>query len=547
MKFKRMGVTLLGVTIAFLLGLATAGASPQPPRIVHPLLDIAPAHTFVVTKTTDSGDNTHAGSGTLRWALVSANNSSGFDLIVFNLPGKGVQTIKVKNYFPDITDNAGVMIDGTQSDDQIEIDGSGVNNHHGLSIVSSNNVIKGLTINGVKGGGAGIAIQNGASNNLIIGNRIGTNSAGTAANGNNSAIYINHANGNIIGGINGVNPGGACTGDCNLLSGNRLHGIVVSNSSNTRLIGTFSGVNSKGTGAIPNTDDGILLSNSNNNTIGGAVAQRNIIAANHTINIEVGNSGSHNNTIQGNYIGTNSAGNAVLSNPGTGIVVDLSAHDNTIDSNVISGHHNFGIFVFKSASRTTITNNRIGIAANSDANLGNRQSGIQIQANRNTIQSNRIMNNGGIGIRIKSGTGNAVRMNNVYNNSSFGVILGAGFTANDAGDGDGGPDNMQNFPTLNAAKLDATGLLLKGSLNSRANGRYTLDFFYTPKCDNNFGHPVGEGKQYLGSTTVTTDGSGNVNFSFKLGVNLGSGTITSTATDSGNNTSAFSYCRTLTQ
>src|ERR1051325_1912721 len=102
MKFTRIGAALLGVAFAFALGLTTVSASPRQPRVVHPLLGIAPAHTFVVTKTTDSGDNTNAGNGTLRWALVSANKSPGFDLIVFNIPGSGVKTITVKNYFPDI-------------------------------------------------------------------------------------------------------------------------------------------------------------------------------------------------------------------------------------------------------------------------------------------------------------------------------------------------------------------------------------------------------------------------------------------------------------
>lgn len=546
MKSRKTWIVLAGLVAALLVTVTSASASHEQPRLVHPLTGQAPARTFVVNKTSDSGDNTNAAVGTLRRAMVDANNSAGLDAIVFDLPGSGVKTITVKNYFPDLTDNAGVIIDGTRSDDRIEIDGSQVINHHGISIASNNNVIKGLIVNGVQGGGTGIGLQAGSSNNLIIGNYLGTNVAGTGAKGNHSGIWIGpNANYNTIGGTNGVSPGGACTGDCNLLSGNLNHGIVVDHASHNRIVGNFVGVDVNGNSVLMNGDDGVLLGNADNTVVGGAsAAERNVIAGNKAINVEVGDNGSHHNLVQGNFIGLNSAGTSKLANSGSGVLIDGGAHDNVLDGNVISGNPKFGVLVFLGASRNEIKNNRVGIAANGDSNQGNGQKGIEVQTNGNSITGNRVAFNGSDGIRVKNGTGNTIRFNQTFDNRTFGINLGAdAFTPNDNGDGDGGPNNLQNFPSLSGASADGATLTIKGTLNSRPSGRYSLDLFYNPACDLTFNNAVGEGKEYLGSTDVTTDGNGNASFTLQVATALSSGVVTATATDSGGNTSEYSYCQ----
>src|SRR5207253_7609575 len=65
----------------------------------------------------------------------------------------------------------------------------------------------------------------------------------------------------------------------------------------------------------------------------------------------------------------------------------------------------------------------------------------------------------------------------------------------------------------------------------------TLDFYASPTPD---ASGFGQGKRYLGSTTVTTDGSGNTTYSTSLAASTSPGDwITATATDSGGNTSEF--------
>ncbi len=546
MNFKKATILFLSLIFGLVLTFTNASASNSKPRLVHPITGQAPMNTYVVTKTTDSGDNNKPGTGTLRRAILDANANPGFDAIVFDIPGSGVQTITPPLPMTWLLDEAGVMIDGTQSDDRVEIDASKTSGNYTLYITGDNNVIKGLTFTG-NPNAAAMGIY-GSHNNVIVGNFIGTNAAGNNAKPNFAGILLNNSHNNQIGGTEGVSPGGACTGDCNLISGNGLHGIVLDNGSrNTRVIGNFIGTNKTGNGILPNKDGGILVANSPNTVIGGTSPQeRNVISGNTVGGIELALADTRDTLVQGNFIGTNSAGTAALGG-GTGVYGQLNTHDNVIDGNVISGLGKFGILIFLNAHSFEIKNNRIGIAADSDANLGNGQKGIELQSNNNYIHHNRVANNGSDGIRVKSGNNNRISANEVFNNRTFGINLGKdAFSPNDGGDGDGGPNGLQNFPTLNAAEHDGATLTIKGSLNSRPNARFILEFFQNPACDNAFGNSVGEAKTFLGTIEVTTNGSGNANFTVPLGGAPNSGVVTATATDSQNNTSELSYCRAIT-
>ncbi len=544
MNVRRITFTLLGVAMGLTLSLSSARAGVEKPPLAHPLTGQAPDKTYVVTSTADSGDNTNAAPGTFRRALVDANNHAGFDAIRFDLSGSGVKTIVVKNYFPDIADDSGVMIDGTQSDDKIQIDGSQTQGHHGLRITSNNNVVKGLVINGVKDG-AGISIE-GGDNNVLSGNFIGTDPSGTSAKGNHSAILLNNAHNNTIGGTEGVTPGGACTGDCNLLAGNRFHGIVLdAGSSNNRVWGNLIGLNRQGTAVLYNTEDGILVADSPNNLIGGDTPQkRNVISGNRVVDIELGLDGSHGNVVQGNWIGFNSAGSALVAPSNVGIMVGVSAHNNLLDANVVGGHHDYGILVFMDAASNEIRNNRLGISPFGDNNFGFGIRAIEIISNGNNIHHNRIANSANGGVRIKSGMNNRISQNQIFNNTNLGIGVDTdAFTDNDPGDGDGGANGRQNFPVLTRASNNNGTLTIQGTLNSRPNQDFIVELFYNNACGNAFGRPVGEGLAYLASAAVRTDGSGNGSFSVNIGNSPDNGVITSTATDSQNNTSEFSFCR----
>lgn len=72
--------------------------------------------------------------------------------------------------------------------------------------------------------------------------------------------------------------------------------------------------------------------------------------------------------------------------------------------------------------------------------------------------------------------GKSIRGNLIFNYFSIGIDLGTvGSTANDVGDADTGPNNLQNFPIIIS--------VIVGSLNSAANSNLTVEFFRNQSTD----------------------------------------------------------------
>jgi hypothetical protein len=143
---------------------------------------------------------------------------------------------------------------------------------------------------------------------------------------------------------------------------------------------------------------------------------------------------------------------------------------------------------------------------------------------------------------VLSGTGNTFFGNSIHSNFGQGIDLNPnGVTPNELGDADTGPNNLQNFPVLTSVTNSGSNTTMQGSLNSRPNGAYTLEFFANAAADRS---GFGEGQTFLGSTMVTTDSSGNASFTVTLPVAVAAGQIvSSTATDAAGNTSECSQNR----
>jgi titin len=211
--------------------------------------------------------------------------------------------------------------------------------------------------------------------------------------------------------------------------------------------------------------------------------------------------------------------------------------------NVISGNNNTGV-VFSGAGTTgnVLRGNRIGVAASSGTALGNAFAGVLITggASGNEVggtaaaSGNVIARNGTTGVRIEPGAGNKVLRNSIFANGQLGIDIGpAGVTSNNPADG------LLNYPDLDVARLTASGLRVRGSINTEANSTVRIEFFANPAADSS-GH--GEGKRFLGTIDVQTQAGNDVEFSTLLavsGVKLGQ-FITATATDELGNTSEFS-------
>ena len=147
-----------------------------------------------------------------------------------------------------------------------------------------------------------------------------------------------------------------------------------------------------------------------------------------------------------------------------------------------------------------------------------------------------------------NGDRNRIRRNLISANGStandLGIDLGGdGVTPNDHGDGDTGPNDLQNFPFLVSAVRGTTATNVKVTLNSHPNTKYVLDFFSNLACDPS-GH--GEGAVVLKTAKVTTGAKGNFAGVVKLPLQPKGRFIAATATDPAGNTSEFSACRVVT-
>ncbi len=291
------------------------------------------------------------------------------------------------------------------------------NGRSGIGLQTSNNIIRNNLVSGNLG--AGIAITGTgspvANNNTVISNMVGTNAAGTASIPNGSdGILLTDAGFNTVGGENGVTPGGACTGDCNLFSGNGANGIGIQgvetlSSSPTAventIIGNYVGVNINGDVALPNFDIGFEAQDAPNNTIGGIIPQRrNIFSGNNGAGVSLTSTYSFGNKVQGNYIGVGRNGISAIPNKKMGVNIGSpfggtnNAHDNIIGGtqgvsvggsctgacNVISGNLWSGIFISGgTGGNNQIVGNFIGSGVTGGHRVGNVQDGIGIRDSSN--------------------------------------------------------------------------------------------------------------------------------------------------------------------
>ncbi len=159
----------------------------------------------------------------------------------------------------------------------------------------------------------------------------------------------------------------------------------------------------------------------------------------------------------------------------------------------------------------------------------------------NLVKNNILTANGGSGIVVLSGSGNSFLSNSIYGNTSLGIDLGEdGVTPDDSGDGDTGPNNLQNFPVLNQVTLETGGISLEGRLNSTANTTFDLQFFSNQACS---ASGYGEGQTYLGSYQITTDDHGDAYFQTTISASLDQqAVITALATGPDGSSSEFSQC-----
>jgi uncharacterized protein (TIGR03437 family) len=483
---------------------------------------------------------------------IATNNSTVRGLIINGFRGPGIQITGSSN----IIEGNFVGADPTGAQavpnlgDGVLINGIGAstanNNLIGGTSGAARNVISGNSFNGVRIDGSAQSIgviarsaQNPseaktATGNLVQGNFIGLNAAGSASLGNTfSGVLITSASNNTIGGttagarnvisanaiggLASITDGGHQTRAVlqSGIAGIRIAGSVVSGPANGNLIqGNFIGTDLNGRVGLGNFGDGVEISGGANNTIGGTVIDaRNVISDNEGSGIGLvsnGAAGASGNLIQGNFIGVS---NATASAPSLAL-------GNLGDGVTIGAFFGFG----------QVANNIVGGATS---------------AALNEIAFNGSEGGSGVAIPTPTGSpqvrGNSVTGNSIHDNSSLGIDLGAaGVTANDAGDGDTGPNDLQNFPTLLSAVTNGANTTVRGQLNSLPNATFRIELFGNTACDSS---QNGEGERFLTLVSATTDANGNATFTAIVTPALALGQfVTATATDASGSTSEFSTC-----
>jgi len=343
--------------------------------------------TYVVNTTDDANDglcdNVHC---SLREAVLAANSCPHTNTIAFDIAGcEGVCTIRPDGPLPALTGD-GTTVDGTTqtvnrgdsnpAGPEIEIAGTQAGILAGLRIESANNVIRGLAINRFVAQGILIS-GSGAVGNSIAGNYVGTDATGASGlgNGRQGIQIAGGAHDNVI--------GGTTPDERNVIAGNGLSGVGISEANDNLVIGNYIGTDVSGAVALANGRSGVLISSgAQGNVVGGtAGGERNVISGNGSKGVYIYASGTVSNTVCGNHIGTDATGTAALGNQQGGVYIGEpigGAQGNTIGpGNVIAHNGGSGVLVDgPDTTGNTITANSITANANlgiCDLNGGNAE------------------------------------------------------------------------------------------------------------------------------------------------------------------------------
>ena len=173
-----------------------------------------------------------------------------------------------------------------------------------------------------------------------------------------------------------------------------------------------------------------------NNVVGGTMpGARNIISSNFNVGVYLTGGPTAGNLVQGNYIGVGAAGNDALANGGDGVDIVGNANNNTVGGtaagarNVISGNNYTGIYLATSADSNVVQGNFIGTDATGTALLGNG-TGIYLTFNAsNTLiggtaagAGNIICGSAGAGVQLDSGAFSNVLEGNFIGTDATGTL-----------------------------------------------------------------------------------------------------------------------------
>jgi parallel beta-helix repeat protein len=252
----------------------------------------------------------------------------------------------------------------------------------------------------------------------VFRNFVGTNAVGDAAIANSTGgLTLSAPGAQIIGNLIAGNNGSGLILGAHFLVATTAPGQQFASADGAMVEGNRIGLNLAGTAALANTGTGVAISAPNVRVGGPTAGQRNYIAGNGASGISISantNSAGQivvNGTgaqIEGNYIGVNAAGTAMISNgffgvgaSAAGITIGgaTAAHGNLI----VSAGNNAAVSLLRQfapsgalidgAGASLVRNNIIGLDATQTVRL-NGATGVDITSAGNQILDNVIAGNG---------------------------------------------------------------------------------------------------------------------------------------------------------
>jgi parallel beta-helix repeat protein len=313
--------------------------------------------------------------------------------ISFNIRPGGPQTIFAVAAMPPVTNP--VFIDGTtqsgfnSSNPQpmIAIDGSSLKGTRfasadGLDVLGGNSTIRGLAIDNF--GGSGLYLANNGNDAVQL-DYLGIGLDGTTLEGNGEDGLLIVGITDVTVGIpqqtfSQVNPALYR----NVISANGANGVhlvgVSSKSVSTRnaiIDGNDIGTNRDGTAII-----GYSVGNHQAGILLES-ATTNVTVQNNTISCNLADGvlvqfQSTGNTIASNKIGVAVDGRTVVANDGSGINLNSSANRNIVAGNILSGNKVDGVTIQNNANFNQLEDNQIGTVASGTVAIGNGRNGVTI-------------------------------------------------------------------------------------------------------------------------------------------------------------------------
>jgi parallel beta-helix repeat protein len=330
-------------------------------------------------------------------------------------------------------------------------------------------------------GGNGVWIGNGALDNALNGNFIGTTASGDGALGNaGNGVWIDRAPGNSLVGCKFVNNPFVYY---NVVSGNGQNGLRVTSSDNVTVQANFFGVGANNTAIVKNRLDGILVDGTSVNTqVGGVIPLGNVSAGNGLNGIAV--LGKSRGFVTFNTFGGLLAFKGAAPNGLNGLLITSTGGNNLVRTNVFSGNKQNGIELAGNASGMTVDPNIVGLTTKGDGVLPNGGDGLLIDGTANgniiggtlssVIPQNTFSGNEGYGVAItglahdnrvfRSFIGTQILGVNALGNKEGGVLI--------AGDAYG---NLIGQTTLTPANLVSGNTGIGVTLSSGTRGNFVIN------------------------------------------------------------------------